>query len=248
MMSQVYDTNHVIRYYECDMTTKLSIPMILNLAILASNLQAESLSIGDDFVHAHGLGWIVLQYDIQIKRRPIVGETVKIETVAKEFTSYFANRDFNFYDEQGELLIEIHSLFAMMDMTKRKMIRIPDEMAAGYEPDVVKRIKRGPGPESISSDDEILHDQMYAVRYTDIDFNHHVNNSRYFEWMIDGLGAAFLNGHEATQIQIRFEKEVGQNDIVTSQIVLDSEKMRTKHRIMVDDQLSAEATINWIEA
>lgn len=245
-MPKTYDISHKVKYYECDMTKQVSVPMLLNLAILVSNMQSEDLQVGDDFVHERGMGWIVLQYDIDIKRRPMVDEVVTLRTMARKFNAFFANRDFVFIDADGEEIIKIHSLFSLMDMEKRKLVRIPKEMVQGYEPEVVKRISRGEAPASITDDDVIAYEKQYGVRYTDIDFNLHVNNSHYFDWMIDVLDVDFLNQHEITTMNIRFEKEVSASDTVTSQAVMNDEQTQSKHRILFSDGgLATEAVINW---
>lgn len=44
-----YEIKRRVEYYEADTTQKLSLPMILNYAVLASKCQSDELGVGQDF-------------------------------------------------------------------------------------------------------------------------------------------------------------------------------------------------------
>jgi medium-chain acyl-[acyl-carrier-protein] hydrolase len=239
-MGAIYQVKHQVVYYEADTTGYLSLPMIFNLAILASTNQAVELGIGPDQNHAQGLGWVVLQYDTTIHRRPKLGETVTIETEPLLYNPFFATRRYTFLEEDGTVLIDIRALFTMIDMEKRRMARIPHEQMEAYQAQRVKQIERMPTPQAIEEVDE---QATYRVRYLDIDSNQHVNNSRYFDWLQDVLPRGFVQAHDMTRINIKFENEVRYGQTVVSQVTrVDG---RTLHRIMNNDTIAAEAEVWW---
>lgn len=45
-MAEIYSMQHQVLYYEADVTGKLSLPMIFNLAVLSSTQQSVDLEIG----------------------------------------------------------------------------------------------------------------------------------------------------------------------------------------------------------
>lgn len=245
-MAEVYSMQHEVLYYEADVTGKLSLPMIFNLAVLSSTQQSVDLGVGPDYAHANGVGWIILQHVVDIKRRPKIGEKVALETLAKEFNPFFAKRLYRIVDEAGNELVSIDALYALIDMEKRKMARIPQEMVDAYEPERVKKILRQPEPDRMIGDIPVDFDQQYAVRYLDIDSNRHVNNSKYFDWMQDVLGPAFLETHEPTHLNIKYEHEVLLGDMIRSEAQIMEDK--SVHRIWSGDTLSAEAHIDWTKS
>lgn len=244
-MAQVFEVEHTVQYYEGDMTGQLSLPMLLNLAVLSGTLQADQLGIGDDVVHAKGVGWIVLQYEMVINRRPRVNETIVLQTQARDCNAFFCQRQYRMLDQTGQVLVDIQALFSLLDMDKRKLARVPDEFIDAYGAQRVKRIKRGPAPAKIGADEPITGQQDYRVRFTDIDMNQHVNNSRYFDWLEDVLGADFLLTHEPQKLNIRFEQEVGIDAVVTSRYIFDPDQQTSRHQILAGDQLSLEAEVTW---
>ena len=237
---------HDVVYYEADVTGKLSLPMIYNLAILSSTQQAIDLDIGPEYTHAKGLGWIVLQQLVTINRRPKDGETITLMTKAKQFNPFFAKREYRLIDADGNDLVIMNGLFSMIDMNKRKLARIPKDMAEAYQPEHVRKIPRDPEVTPFDETRDADYVQEYVVRYLDIDSNHHVNNSKYAEWMSDVLPVEFLTSHEPTSMNIKYEHEVLPGNKIKSEVQLVDNV--TKHRIWFGDVLSAEATIEWTAA
>jgi medium-chain acyl-[acyl-carrier-protein] hydrolase len=244
-MAETYRMQHEVLYYEADFTGKLSLPMIFNLAVLSSTEQSVVLGVGPDYVHAHGLGWIILQHVVDIKRRPRIGEKLTLTTLAHSFNPFFAKRLYSILDEAGNVLVEIDALYAIIDMEKRKLARIPDDMVDAYDPERVKKIPRQPEPAKFAEDEQGDISRDYRVRYLDIDSNQHVNNSKYFDWLQDVLDSDFVKTHEPTHLNIKYEHEVLLGDTVKSEVTLNEAGTQSVHRIWDGDNLSAEAQIDW---
>ncbi|MBS9335207.1 thioesterase [Fructobacillus sp. M1-13] len=241
-MADIYSITQPIEYYQVDLTRKLSLAMMLNLAILCSRKQGEHLQVGYAETDKRGLGWVILQYDVVIKRRPELGETITIETKAGEWGAYFAKRGFLFKDESGEVIIDMDSLWALIDLEDRRMVKLPLDLVEPYGGEQKKRLDKMVRIPKIK-DETPDFDRPYQVRFLDIDGNRHVNNSKYLEWMVDVLPLDFLKEHEATAFSIRYENEVHYGHQVDSQVVMGDNK--TKHRVKNGDQTAAEAIITW---
>ncbi|MCW0953333.1 thioesterase [Weissella ceti] len=241
-MPKVFTTQHTIQYYEADAKQQVTLPMLINVSLEASTQQAASLNIGEEEVHAQGLGWIILETAVKITRLPHVHDQVTVKTWVEEANSFFSIRHFEVL-KGDDVLVEIKMLFALLDMTSRKLTRIPEHFIAALEPHEVKRVARLAKNAMWADGDVWSGTQEYAVRYNDIDTNLHVNNSRYYEWVSDVLGAAFLAEMEPREVIIRFEQEVGMHDVVMSKCQRDD--MTTKHQIWAGDTLSAQANVVW---
>ncbi|QBO36572.1 acyl-ACP thioesterase [Periweissella cryptocerci] len=249
MAGAVFAEEHRVLYYEADITGKLTTANILNLAILASGDQSETLGVGNAEIHAQNIGWVILQYNIDITRRPSVGEQIVIKTQADHYNPYFAVRNFWLETSQGEKLVDIRAIFTMIDMEARKMVRIPQVMMEAYQADKVKKIERIPNPMQLAETElpEVMHN-FYHVRFFDIDHNHHVNNAHYFTWMQDPLGAEFLTQNEVVNINIKYESEIRYGSEINSYYkILPAVDgiVTTLHQIRVDNELMTEAEMKW---
>lgn len=73
MSGLIYQKEHRVKYYECDATKQISIPMLLNIMLYVSGEQSYKLGVGDAVLLEKGLSWIILQNDIHIQRLPEAG-------------------------------------------------------------------------------------------------------------------------------------------------------------------------------
>ncbi|GAB6092623.1 acyl-[acyl-carrier-protein] thioesterase [Furfurilactobacillus curtus] len=245
---------HQVTYYETDLTGQVTLAMLVDMAVLASYDQAEALGVGTQTMLKQGLGWVITQYEMQIIRLPRDREQLSITTEAVSNDRYFANRQFFVRDIDGNLLVHIKAVYVVMDLMARKMIAIPEAIIAPYQAPNVKRIPRLARPQKITTDETLITND-YHVRYFDLDTNHHVNNARYFDWLLDPLGEDFLTNHRLQHVTIRFENEVRYGHTITSAVttpqIVDG-AIATKHRIMgndeAKDQTYAEAELTWLVA
>lgn len=248
MGARTFSEQHKITFYETDVTNTVTPAMLINMIIMASEDQTTVLGVGSDEVIKLGIGWVVTQYKIDITRLPKVDETIKISTRATCYNRYFAFREFWIHDETGLECAHVESSWVTMNHQTRKIVSIPNEIIAPFESELVKMIPRLGRPKRLTDSDQLLTKQ-YRVRYFDIDGNGHVNNSRYFDWLLDALPMSFLTRHDLKSINIRFENEVQYHHEVTSEAALMTEVTEpivTKHRILLENgYVATEAEFKW---
>ncbi|EHO52285.1 acyl-[acyl-carrier-protein] thioesterase [Lentilactobacillus kisonensis] len=248
MAAKEFSEYHTIPFYECDVNNQVTIPMLINILILASEHQNTELGVDQAaLISKFGIGWVVISYSIKINRLPTNNATVKMTTRGTSYNRYFAYREFWLHDEQGNELVKVESVWVLMDEKKRKITPMTDEIIAPYHSEKVKRVPRLPRPEIIKNLADATA-KKYQVRCSDIDFNGHVNNSHYLEWMTDALSMEFLDTHTPKQIDIRFDNEVKYGNLVTSSVVVDSQdhdRIKTVHEITSNDEISASAMFIW---
>ncbi|MFD1123986.1 acyl-[acyl-carrier-protein] thioesterase [Lentilactobacillus raoultii] len=248
MPADQYSENHTIPFFEGDVTYRMTMPMLINILMLCSDHQNAKLGVAQQtLIDRYGVGWVVTQYSIKIKQLPRVDETVKITTRGTSYNRFFAYREFWIHDEQGNELVKVDSIWVLMDEKARKITEIPQDIIRPYRSEQVRRVPRLPRPKRIDDASQTT-TKKYQVRASDIDFNGHVNNAHYLEWMTDVLPLNFLVAHTPRQIDIRFENEVKYGNWVTSTVLVESQdhdEVKTVHEIMSNDVLSSSATFLW---
>ena len=55
----------------------------------------------------------------------------------------------------------------------------------------------------------------HCVKYSDLDYNGHVNNVKYTAWVLDSLPQDLVCGHFLREVSINFNKEARRGDTVT---------------------------------
>lgn len=239
----VYEMAHEVAYYECDMNGQMTPSMLVAVAIKASEQQSMQLGRGTSYIHGLGLNWIITEYEIQVKQLPVVGQQLIFKTEAVAYNRFFCYRNFWVFNEQGEELVLIQSIFALMNQETRKISRVQESIIAPYQSEAIKSIRRTANFLPLDQYEET----DLTIQYYDIDENHHVNNAVYFTWMFAPLGLEFLASYELVDSHIRFEKEVvyGENPRVRFEKINEGDKMLTKHEIIVDGQVCSRGQMLW---
>lgn len=245
--AQIYEMPHLLTYYECDETGHPSMSMLLGMISMVSDEHSLSLGMNTQAVHETGGTWVVSGYEGQLaKKQPVFGETVILGTRAVAYNRFFALREFWVTDQERRVeYARIKSIFVFMNLASRRMESIPAAMIEPYQAPLVTRIPRLKRPHKLDVATAVQA-QEYHVRYFDIDANHHVNNARYFDWLLDPLGRDFLNDHRPQNFNLQYLQEVRAGELVTSQVHAPVASGHTScHQINVGNKLAAIAEIDW---
>ena len=97
--------------------------------------------------------------------------------------------------------------------------------------------------EKIDSPDELMYQEVFDVRFDDIDVNRHANNSNYIVWALETLPVDFRLKHSPKTIDIKYKKEIGLNARVLSeaQQILTDGNVQTLH-VIKDEQNAQDLT------
>lgn len=244
-MGLKYTESHKVTYYECDLQQKATLPMMISMAIVASETQNNRLNANDPmYVYNKGLGWVITQHEIEVSRYPEQNELVYVTTEADTYNKYFCYRNFYIHDVEGNELFKMNSVFVLMDLKERHIVAVTDDIIGVYQAEKTIKIRRfDPIPKL-----QAPQSQQYRVRFSDIDGNGHVNNAKYADWFMDVLGFSFLTQFEPEYVLIKFDHEVDYGNVIESKWEFQSEEDAhpiTVHRISNGDVECATAKIEW---
>lgn len=241
-MAKIYQEKHLISYANADENGQLKLPALINYLMQTSNHQLSTGGAGIRDFLAKGLGWVVVDYHFDIARLPQAGETVTFSTNGSGYNRFFEYRDFNAYDEDKHEIIKVKSQWVILDLKKRKICSPDPETMAVFDNQELKKMPRFTRLRPLSKYDQ---EREYRVRYYDLDTNHHLTNSRYFDWMIDMLPRDFLSSYSPKSIDITFKKEVQYGQNAQVKVSLDSKELTSYHEVSHSNDVCALAKIVW---
>ena len=133
------------------------------------------------------------------------GEKLKVSTTALAFKKFYASRKYEIHDEKGQKIVEGEGIFLLIDIDRRRAVRIPENQYKAYD------IDKDNCPNINISKLEKLKIEMYSkkfyTRYSDIDTNRHVNNAKYVEWAIETVPFEVAIKYELKSLSVIFQKE-----------------------------------------
>ena len=170
------------------------------------------------------LSWILLGWRLQVIRRPKYAQKVKIKTWSKGVVKFYTYRDFEIYDEQGNLIIKASSKWVLLDIEKGKIVRIEPELMNKYEPEFDKEVFEKLEFDKINEPNEYQFETEYTVRRADIDVNNHMHNLNYIELANEALPEEVYKGALFNDVRITYKKEKKLGDTVKCKYAFQNDK------------------------
>jgi len=173
-----------IRFYETGKDLKLNIISILNYFNEIAQKAGDYYAVKKDIYKEDSLAWIILNWDIEVKRYPAYPEKINVITVAKAINTFYAYREFYILDSEKRELASGRSKWILLDFITRRPSRAKEYMYELYG--VAQNSStieiRIPAPHTA-----VDYESEFAVRRSDIDLFEHVNNVVYAEWVLESL-------------------------------------------------------------
>lgn len=160
--------------------------------------------------------WLLLDWKVEINKRPKYKEKILVETWSRKMERCYGYRDFEVYNKDNELIAKGTSKWVLIDIEKRKPIRIEVSTAEKYAKydkgytvyeNEIEKIEE-------VSEDELIFVREYFVQRRDIDVNKHMNNIAYLELAYEILPENIYNENMFKNVRITYKKEVKFGDKV----------------------------------
>lgn len=170
-------TYHTIVRYE-DLDSEGLVKATAVLQYLQNTAVMHSACAGYDIYKMAelDLGWVVMCWDLQLGRRIRWNEKLTVETWPYSFSGSFGKRCFQLLSEDGEVLAQADSWWALLRLSDQTMVKpepaMTEAFGVGGRPFFTLRRPKGSA--------DCVQTEFPVTRF-DIDTNDHVNNSRFAE-------------------------------------------------------------------
>ena len=228
----ILENEYTVKLSEIGKGNKVTNKAILSYLEDIGGIHSNKAGYGIREIEETYLSWILLGWRLQVIRRPKYAEKIKIKTWSKGVVKFYTYRDFEVYDEQGNLLIKASSKWILLDIEKGKIVRIEPELMNKYEPETNKVVFGMEEFEKVCEPEEYQYETEYTVRRTDIDVNNHMHNLNYIELANEALPEEVYKGALFNDVRITYKKEIKLGDIVKCKYAFKEDK----HIVVVKSQ------------
>jgi acyl-ACP thioesterase len=211
-MNSIYTEVRIIRAYEIDFQNELKLNAVFNIMQEAASTHAESMGLGFEDLKKNDLAWFLSWAKIKLGRTAIFGDKIHVTTWPKTKHRLFSIRDFHITDSGDNTIADATTAWLLIN-TKTKKITdlnsLPENIS--YQTHM-SAVDEYPGKMSMGEDKEPAYSKI--IRYTDIDINGHVNNTKYIELILDCFTLDKFRSERIEEATIRFSAESFERDTI----------------------------------
>jgi len=211
-MDKVLEKKYRIKSFEVDFQNRLKISRLLNLLQEAAALHSYQLNASYNELKKQNDFWVLSRIYMEVNELPEWNDKITIRTWPKGIDKIFGLRDFEITNANSKKLIQVTSNWIIVNFKNYRPVRIQraidDFTYIEGKHAINKRL------EKIEIPDKTKTSECKTARYSDIDINQHVNNSKYFEWLFDIIPLNLLKEHRIRSLEGNFLSEVKYNDSV----------------------------------
>ena len=188
-MDKIFERTYFLTPAECNPQGRMPITLLINRLIEVATLHANEIGIGYTYLVTRNETWVLSRVGVEMDRYPAVNEQYTVRTWMSGINRLFSDRDFEILDGNGTTIGWARTVWAVLNTENRQAADMSRPLT-NYE--------------TID----------YRFTYCDIDFNRHVNSSRYIELLLNCRSLDFHDHNRLTRFEINYLHEAYYNEHV----------------------------------
>ena len=200
-----FSRTYEVRFSEADRRGCITPVALYNYLQETAVYHGESPRKSGIALSEKGLAWVLTRILIKFIRYPKHYDEVLVTTWASNLSGLYAVREWTAEDHKGDIYARATSRWILLDIQKRRPIRLPafiaeyygvvDERAIDFSFPRTTPIEHG------------THHKRFHVRASELDSNQHANSACYVDWCLETSPADVLAAMEPEMLDITYKQE-----------------------------------------
>ena len=204
-METYLDKKYQLRYFEMNKNGIASPTTILTLLEETAAEHSYNIDYSLYRLERQNIGWVLVSGIIDMIRYPKYKENITIRTWISKYTLVKGYRENIIFDDSGAIIGKAKGIWVFFDTEKKKPVPILDEIKLKWG--INSQISQEVDTDLIEVINDGEHQMEYDIFKSDVDSNKHVNNIRYFHWLIESLPDEILDNYILKKINAKFYSE-----------------------------------------
>lgn len=209
----IHQNEICLRACDLDIANRWKPSAILTAAQESGELHANVLGCGHARMVQNGNFFILVRLRLQMFRYPHFLDTVRITTWPGAAIRTIFSRYHRFEDTQGTELGHMSALWMICDIESRKILT-PEQGGVSLPEKLCPDVFEPPEKLIFPKDAQTVENIERVCQYSDIDYNVHMNNARYADWVCDLFDPRRFETQSLSELQINFVSELKTGDAV----------------------------------
>lgn len=240
----VYSETYFLTAGETDARGEMGPTLIVERLIEIATAHANRLNIGYGRLSPMGRAWVLVGLSYCMMRPVGINESYSITTWIEATNRFFSERCFRIDDATGGLVGYARSSWAIIDTTARRTVNL--DFIDFDSLKIEGRECKAEALRSMPAVDTPDRAECYTFRYMDLDFNGHVNSTRYIEHILNCWPLRHYRQYRISEFSVGYRRECLFGDTVEIKIS-DGDGVSSVD-VMRGNERALTARIKWTEA
>ena len=194
----------IVESSDTDVSMHLKLSSLFRMMQDTATNNAEEIGFGKRETLEKGYLWVISRYSVTLKEYPEYLDEFEIIAYPCGRNKFIYPRNFIFKNKQGKIIGTASSIWTLLHKDTHRIAlhaledsEVPEEHVEGEEP-LPQRID--------VNDGEFIEERI--VKYSDVDLNGHLNNTKYIEYILDIHDNEFFKENIIANITINYEREL----------------------------------------
>ncbi|MDR0561369.1 MAG: acyl-ACP thioesterase [Spirochaetaceae bacterium] len=200
-----------LRFMAIDRSDRLTLGAVCDYFQEAAINHAELLGIGRRVMAETGRVWMLSRMSVVLESRPKYREPITVRTWCRGWEKLFARRGYDIRDASGAPLVRGAGAWLILDTARRRPLR-PQSAVESLPQNETMDVLPG-GAAGLEPQEGLSKIGERTARYSDVDFNGHVNNTRYIQWIQDIMEPGLLEQADRMRLDINYLSETKTGEV-----------------------------------
>ena len=212
MMTPLYKTKLYLNASECNAQRQISLPLLIQRLIETATEHTDLLGVGYSHLSEQSKTWVLSRLSLSMDKFPSINTYYNIESWISMINRHFVERCFAISDDNGNPLGYARTVWIAINLETRRGGDMTEIMSLAPILDRACPVSSGTKIQPVKAPESI---STHTFGYCDIDFNRHVNSTRYIETLLNTRQVEFYDQHAIKHFDIAYMDEIHYNDRVT---------------------------------
>lgn len=178
------DLENQVPFSGIDPKGRLKFGVLLEMFQEMADIDASKYNLSVRQTLEHNVTWVLKKYRIEFQKYPVKEDgTIRIKTYAEPHRNLYSLRSYKLWNEQGVFLGSAYTWWVLIDLNRQRPIRLDrSELMTGFMERITEELPKDVSVPGLTSPEL---EEVWKVRWQDLDVNDHTNHAIFFSWALD---------------------------------------------------------------
>ncbi len=211
--SRIYDVD----YRAVNKNLSLTLPCLMEYFQETSIKHSDSVGYPIEWFKENMEAFVLTNWHVKIFNYPKFRDKMKIMTFPIMFKGFIAERNFQAFDLDENLIAVANSKWIYLDLNNFLPKKIDKTMFESFAP-----FEASPLPKAyifkLNEAYKLINKTSFTTKKSDIDSNMHINNTKYIFWALDMFGDEIYYSDKICELKAEYKKQCTENMTLTAEL------------------------------